>query len=113
VTLNLNGTGESFSAEWIDVEAHRAIRVEPLHGGGDWSLCVSMRDTAPSQDTALADFNQLSRRDILQAGRMSVCVRRKLRAVGRPSPLLWGCLDLCSNPALVVSRLQWSAAPTS
>ncbi len=39
VTLNLNGAGELFSAEWIDVEAHRAIRVEPLHGGGDWSLC--------------------------------------------------------------------------
>jgi hypothetical protein len=34
VTLNLNGTGESFSAKWIDVEAHRAIRVEPLHGRG-------------------------------------------------------------------------------
>ena len=54
---------------------------------GETGHCaVSMRDTAPSQDTALAHFNQLSRRDILQPGGMSVCVRRKLRAVGRLSP---------------------------
>ena len=40
VTLNLNGVVGSFTVEWIDVEARRAMSVEHIQGGGEMLLTV-------------------------------------------------------------------------